>query len=288
MYPAWNSLRRALLLGFAVAGPLLAVISQAAPYARGQLIPELKLRDGTVLHGVTVTAVGSATVLAKWDGGRGSLPLAQLPDDLRADLTRAVEKPEAPPAPVNPGSPVPPPESLELPAEIKLTSGFVMRQSRVIRWQADAVVVQYLGGTVPVRFANIAPEQRAIFEARKDEELGRQARDDARKELGEDQAAQDEQARQIAETQERERAEQKAEDIKNGLSNHYLVKGMTKEQVILAFGRPPDDKGDIFFYVSRGHDKHGNSADRMLVFKDGILVSWRDQREQETGGAVEY
>jgi hypothetical protein len=277
-----------LLRGFvlAVVSPLLVVIARAAPYARGQLIPELQLRDGTVLHAVTVTAVGSSSVLAKWDGGRGSLPLALLPDDVRVDLTRTVGK--TPPAQEGPGAPVSLPESLELPVEIKLTNGFVMRQSRVVRWQSDAVVVQYQGGTVPVRFANIVPEQRVIFETRLAEELSRQIRDDARPTHRATPAAQDEQARQGAETRARERAEQKAEDIRNGISRHYLVKGMTKEQVIQAFGRPPDDKGDIFFYAGRGHDKYGNSADRMLVFRNGILVGWRDQRDQEPGGAVEY
>jgi hypothetical protein len=281
-----NSLRHGLVL--AAAGLLLGVSGWAGQYAPGQLIPELRLRDGTVLHAVTVTAVGSSTVLAKWEGGRGSLPLAQLPDDLRADLMQPAGKPVPAPAQADPAAPVPPPESLELPAEIKLTNGFVMRQSRVVRWQADAVVVQYQGGTVPVRFTNIAPDQRAIFEARKEEELGRQARDDARKARGAAAATHDDRARQITETQAHERAERKAEEIRSGISNHSLVKGMSKAQVILAFGRPPDDKGDIFYYASRGHDKYGHSADRTLVFRNGILVGWRDQRDQEPGGAVEY
>jgi hypothetical protein len=176
----------------------------------------------------------------------------------------------------------------ELPTEIKLTNGFVMRKSKVTRWDTNSVLVTYQGGIVSVRFQNIAPEQRAIFEARKDEELVRQAKEDAASNAGQTNSARDERVRQEAEAADQDAAAKKAEEIRNGITFHYLVKGMTKDQVILAFGKPPEANGETFFYPSRGHDKYGNSADRMLLFKDGRLASWRDQREGEPAGAVDH
>ncbi|MEO6874069.1 MAG: hypothetical protein ABI222_04535, partial [Opitutaceae bacterium] len=79
-----SSLRVLLVLAGFV---LIATSELHAQYARGQLIPEVKLKNGTVLHDVTVVAVGSTTVTARWAGGRGSLALAQLPPDMRAALT---------------------------------------------------------------------------------------------------------------------------------------------------------------------------------------------------------
>lgn len=263
----------------------------AAQYARGRLIPEVHLKNGTTLHAVTVIAVGSTTVIARWDGGQGSILLALLPDDMRADLAPApavAAKPTPAPAPAVAAAADPKLASAELPTEIKLTNGFIMHKSTVTRWQPDSVLVSYQGGIVSVRFKNIAPEQRVIFEARKDEALDRQAKEDSHVSSGEDSAAHEEQARLAQEESDREQAEKKADEIQKGIASHYLVKGMTKEQVKEGYGKPLDDSGDTFFYPSRGHDKYGNSADRMLVFKDGVLVSWRDQRDQEPAGAVDY
>ena len=88
--------------------------------------------------------------------------------------------------------------SAELPTEIRLTNGFVMHKSAVTRWEPNSVLVSYQGGIVVVRFANIVPEQRAIFEARKEEALARQAKEDAKGSVGQDNAAKEEQARQAA------------------------------------------------------------------------------------------
>lgn len=283
------ALHRALLI--AVTYAACAAAGQGAQYVRGRQIPEVRLRNGTVLHDVTVVAVGATTIIARWDGGKGSILLTQLPDEMRADLAPAVVKSPAAAAPA-PGvatAPVDPKlATAELPTEIKLTNGFVMHKSRVTRWDTNAVLISYQGGIVSVRLKNISPEQRAIFEARKDEALARQAKEDADSSVGQSAASQDEQAKQAADDAARAEAEKRAEEINNGLSFHYLVKGMTKKQVIQAYGRPPDDSGDTFFYVLRGHDKYGNAADRMLVFKDGLLASWRDQREGEPNGAVDH
>ncbi len=262
----------------------------AGQYAKGKLIPEVQLKNGTVLHDVTVVAVGSTSVVAKWDGGKGAIPFSQLPPEMRSEL--------APPAPVAaPVSPVaasaapaidPAAASAELPTDIKLTNGFVMHRSTIKRWDTNSVLVSYPGGVVSVRFSNIAPEQRAIFAARKDEALARQAKEDANVPTTDDTAAREEEARRAKEAQERDEADKKAEEIRNGISFHYLVKGMSKADVKQAYGHPVDDHGDVFVYLSRGHDKYGNSADRSLTFQDGHLTGWRDQREGDPDGAVQH
>jgi len=259
----------------------------AAQYAKGKLIPELQLKNGTVLHDVTVVAVGSTTVVAKWDGGKGAIPLAQLPAEVRNDLAPAAPPVSPATAPASPAID-PAAASAELPTDIKLTNGFVMHRSTIKRWDTNSVLVSYPGGVVSVRFSNMVPEQRVIFEARKDEALARQSKEDANVATSDDTAAHEEEARRAKEAQERDVADKKAEEIRNGISFHYLVKGMSKQDVKQAYGRPVDDHGDVFLYPSRGSDKYGNSADRSLTFQDGQLTGWRDQREGDPDGAVQH
>ncbi len=278
-----------LLGGFVLA----SVTGLGAQYAKGKLVPEVHLRNGKVYHGFTVVAVGSTSVVARWEGGQGSIPLAQLPDDMRADLTPpVVAKPAAPAAaPAAPAEEEPDPKlaSAEIPTEIKLTNGFVMRKSVIKRWDTHSVLVAYQGGVVTVQFKNMAPEHRAIFIARRDEALAMQAKEDAAtREAADDSAARDAEAKRAKDAQDEEAARKLIDEINNGVSFHYLVKGMTKGQVREAYGKPLDERGDSWIYVLRGHDKYGNAADRTLTFTDGHLASWRDQREGDPDGAVEH
>ena len=64
--------------------------------------------------------------------------------------------------------------------------------------------------------------------------------------------------------------------------------GDIQADVKQAYGRPVDDHGDVFVYTLRGHDKYGNSADRSLIFQEGKLVGWHDQREGDRDSAVDY
>ena len=272
----------------AAGGLMLSATASAVPLARGRQFPELKLKNGTVLHDVTIVAVGTNSIVARWDGGQGSILVRQLPAEVQAEMPAPVVV-KAPAAAASLAAlPDPKLATAELPTEIKLTNGFVMHKSKVTRWDKNSVLVSYLGGIVSVRFANITPDQRAIFEARKDEALALQAKDDSNNTAGQATASREEQDRQAAEAHNQEEAEKLADEIKNGLAFHYLVKGMTKAQVIQAFGRPPDDTGDTFLYILRGHDKYGNAADRTLTFREGVLFSWRDARDGEPAGAVDH
>src|ERR1019366_5972072 len=135
---------RALLL--VVAFGLCEQTGWAARFALQQPIPEVQLKDGRVLHGVIFISVGEASITGKWDGGRGSIPLALLPDDVRGDLAPVKERKTAASPSVAPGGPDAAIEPGKLPTEIKLTNGFIMHQAKVVNWRADAMTVDYIGG----------------------------------------------------------------------------------------------------------------------------------------------
>jgi len=277
---------------FVVAGMMMIgpTAIRGAHYARGEVIPEVKLKDGTLLHDVTVVAVGATTLVARWHGGQGSIVLAQLPPEMRDAFAPAVAPKTAvapEPEPMVSGDPA----SAGLPTEIKLTNGFVMHRSRVTRWAEQSVLVSYPGGIVSVQFKHIVPEQRVIFEARRTEALARQAREDAHRAVVTAAVSQTNQVRRTRERLLGDEADQKSEAINRGVAERYLVKGMTKEQAKQAYGRPQrgdDRNGTLFFYDGRGRDKYGNSADRVLLFnREEILTDWWDQRGNELDGNVQ-
>jgi len=276
-----------VVLGFMVG----ATFALGANYERGQVIPEVKLKNGTVLHEFKVIGIGATAVVARWAGGQGSIALTQLPQEMQAALA-----PAAPPKPAVASAPtqqaVAGAPSVEVPADIRLTNGFVMHRSVVTHWDEDAVVVSYQGGIVPVQLKNIVPEQRAIFEARKPEALARQAKLAAAQAVATNESSQLGQARQEREALQIEEAEQRAAAINRGVAERYLVKGMTKEQARQAYagrGRGEDNRNSsILIYGDQGVDKYGNSADRTLFFdQNGILTDWTDQRGNELEGAVQ-
>ncbi len=56
----------------------------------GKTIPELKLKDERVLKNVFVVGHTTSSIVARWDGGRGTIPFSLLPDELwRSDAPSA-------------------------------------------------------------------------------------------------------------------------------------------------------------------------------------------------------
>jgi len=80
-------MRRALLLLMLL--PFFAAPCFSADLVLNRLFPMVVLKDGRVLKNVTFVASGSSTAMAKWDGGRGTIPLDLLPDDLGASPAAA-------------------------------------------------------------------------------------------------------------------------------------------------------------------------------------------------------
>ena len=264
----------------------------AAKYELQQPIPEVKLKDGTVLHAVTFVSVGGASITGKWDGGRGSIPLAQLPDDIRADLVPPAPvvsaTPAAPeaasPAAIPPGATAPAPASKpapapagalsKLPTDIKLTNGFVMHEAKVLSWTPDSMMVNYVGGKVSVKLENIAPEQRMIFEAHRIQVYARAERiknatKAQRKGLAAPTEVSEDEIRAL---------------IEAGISAHQLVRGMTMDDVMQAIGAPaksvlyPDTPDYVYWlYPGGGRDAKGAACDRAVGFNKGIVDSWHDE-----------
>jgi hypothetical protein len=84
-------------------------------------LPELRLNDGTLLHSVEFISFGSTTLMARWDGGRGTIKYSDLPPDVATkteafhtkpsthDSARPKELPHSAKQPSNEVSPVVPP-----------------------------------------------------------------------------------------------------------------------------------------------------------------------------------
>ena len=290
--------------------------------AKEGMIPEVKMKDGTVYYDFRILAVHERSIEARWRGMPDSLPLppqlqarlqgardnvarSQLPPELQEALDPVVSKPGAASEPA-------PAVTTDLPTAIKLSNGFVMQQSQVLRWNKGSVLVRYQGGTVPVPFNNIVPEQRAIFVAREPDALIEQAKEDVV------QAAANSKS-ELIERGERARAKLEAgelevhtepppgmsradianmgrgpnppqpwddpnpEAIQQAITNHQLVKGMTKEEVRQSIGVPQtgyEKNSATYIYLGRGRDKYGNHVDRILWFnQDDVLTEWFDKRD---------
>ncbi len=62
----------------------------------------------------------------------------------------------------------------ELPTDIKLKNGFVMKDCTILLWHPEGVRVKYVGGIVPVRFKDMDPADRALIEPHKEAALKQQ------------------------------------------------------------------------------------------------------------------
>lgn len=292
--------------------------------AKEGVIPEVKMKDGTVYYDFRILAVHERSIEARWRGMPENVPLNQLSPGLQARLqggrdnvARSQLPPELqdvldPALPNSGAASAPAPAATDLPTAIKLTNGFVMQQSTVMRWNKGSVLVRYLGGTVPVQFNNIVPEQRAIFVARESAALAEQAKKDVEQAAANGKSAladRGERARAMFEAGELEvhtepppgmSREEIAkiergtnppqpwdnpdpEAIKQAIANHQLVKGMTKEEVRQSIGVPQtgyEKNSATFIYLDRGRDKYGNHVDRILTFnQDDVLMEWFDKRD---------
>ncbi len=267
----------------AVAVVLGALSVRAAQFELQRPIAELRLKDGTVLHDVTFVSVGASSITGKWNGGRGSIPLVQLPDEVRAALVPAAAvKPAV--APLATPTPAPAPDGpgdtallVPLPTEIELTNGFIMRQCKVVSWQADALTINYVGGKVLVQLANIVPAQRALLVAHREAVYARKVRIEAAK------AGRVLPPAPVS-------PEARAAQIKAGIAAHQLVKGMTQEQVRGTYGYPDltaRDPGapayEYWIYAGRGRNAKGAACDRIVGFDGGVLDGWTDKDSAPTG-----
>lgn len=173
------------------------------------------------------------------------------------------------------------------PSDIKLTNGFVMHDCSIVRWEADGVILKYVGGTVPVKLANISTEQRQLFLDGKELDRVLQQRNAARERQ---QAPRPMQTIVVhdapqAPSVDQESEERKRDEIKHGVTWHELVVGMTQDEALQCMGAPPSQKlgdGSTWIYAHRGKgfkdpiNPDYGAKDRWLTFRNGILVRWDD------------
>lgn len=176
----------------------------------------------------------------------------------------------------------------EVPDQIKLSNGFVMRDCEILRWEKDSVMVKYVGGTVPIRFANMDPESQKIFQSESKEALRKQKLGDtltaqslanARAYAPRIEKKSDEQT-----AAQKEVAESKESAIKRGVTFHELVKGMTQDQVKQAYGYPTSTydgtNSAVWTFAKRSKyvwaDIDGSPKDVTLYFTGGLLTGWNN------------
>ena len=171
----------------------------------------------------------------------------------------------------------------DLPTEIKLTNGFVMHDCTIVRWDTDVITVKYAGGTVPVRFENIDPDQRELIESHKEAALKQQriADEKAAKSLAKAEHKQEVQEKR----DERKQAEidRKAAAIQAGLEQHRLVVGMTMDQVRGMFGPPLRssslthvEASEWWIYPGLGRDGNGVPTNLQVHFRAGLVTRWNN------------
>lgn len=76
-----KALRLFLIAG--LIGAALAAEDKPAPVNLGEPIPTLVLKDGRVLNDLKIISYGSSTVMARWDGGQGTIAYTAFPDAVR-------------------------------------------------------------------------------------------------------------------------------------------------------------------------------------------------------------
>lgn len=156
------------------------------------------------------------------------------------------------------------PETPQLPFQITLKNGAVLKKISVVRWDKEYVVLKHQGGIDPVRYTGMDDKDREIFEIYKAVGL---VKDKARK----DQINAQAQAESDAYVADMARKEK----IRSAISTKHIVVGMTPSEAIESWG-PPDkinsSGGSSGSYQQWIYGKYGT----YVYFRDGKLSSWQD------------
>ncbi len=88
-----------------------ALCAAAEPDLR-RPIAEVSLKDGRTLKNVSIVSFASASVMAKWDGGRGTIAYDAFPDEWQLELNK--QRPRQPTKAAQPPRVIPPPPGTPL------------------------------------------------------------------------------------------------------------------------------------------------------------------------------
>jgi hypothetical protein len=204
----------------------------------------------------------SSTVVYPADGGKGPSGQADVPDDA-------------------------------VPTEIRLTNGARLRQVKVLHWAPDTLLIQYVGGTVPIRLVNIQAEDRAHFIVNLDRQIKLQndaalayARASVQRAQAEERMAQN-QATQAAQQQESQ-SERDAR-IDEAIANHRLMLGMSTDEVRRSWTTPTEidtfecqiGQVVLWTYGGRGAGTSGIPVDASVAFVDDQVKMLIDVRPRD-------
>lgn len=171
----------------------------------------------------------------------------------------------------------------DLPKDIKLTNGFVMKDCTIVRWEADAITVKYVGGIVPVKFENIDSAQRTLLESHKEAALRKQHIADQKEAKALATAEHKEEVHEKRDARKQAEIDRKNAAIEQGLEQHQLVAGMTMDQVRSLFG-PPFESSSLtdvngsswWIYAGRGKNGNGVPTNLQIHFRAGVVVRWNN------------
>jgi hypothetical protein len=162
-----------------------------------------------------------------------------------------------------------------MPTEVTLTSGRVLKNVQVVRWEKERVVLKYSGGVDPVAFSIIKSVPRSDLEEM--QKAGIQAAKEVaeiRRRLAANEAATN--AALAKATAEAEAAAVQAEEIREQASRQgTLMEGQTMDQVRRVLGGWKKineyDSGrstQVIFELDRGEDYY-------VYFTNGRVTSWQ-------------
>lgn len=166
-----------------------------------------------------------------------------------------------------------------VPSQIRLTNGSTLHQVKVLQWQPGSLLIQYVGGTVPIRMEHIHPDDRAYFAANLERMLQAQKEEAFRTAQAAANARQMsdnlEQMRSTTMARQAEVQEQEQGQIEAAISRHALIVGMSMDQVRKSWGSPSrvsrmdtaSGPSTLWIYDDRGIDEHGNPANALVTFR---------------------
>lgn len=257
------------LLAFATA---LACAAQTAPF-------DLRLKNGFVMKDCTILLWHPEGVRVKYVGGVVPVRFKDMDPADRARLE-----------PQKDGALKKQLGVEYLPTDITLANGVVMKGCTALRWHNDWAQVKYVGGVVPVKFADLSPADRARVEAYKETALAKQAADDEAKA----QAARAEKERlapqKEAEAQRKTALARQQEAIKQGLEDGEVAVGMTRDQVRQVYGAPlaystvtNANTSEWWVYAGLGTNPDGSPCNLKIHFADNRVTRWNNTQHTAAG-----
>lgn len=171
----------------------------------------------------------------------------------------------------------------DLPTEIKLTNGFVMKDCTIVRWDKDLITVKYVGGTVPVRLENIDPGQRKLIEAHQEAALKLQLIADEKADKALAKVEHKQGIQEKRDERKQTEIDRRTAAIQAGLEQHRLVAGMTMDQVRSLFGPPLRassltnvNASEWWIYPGLGRNGNGVPTNLQVHFKAGLVTHWNN------------